>query len=497
MSIFTEARTFLTEAGANRINSSAYDTAWVATLRAADDPATPQFPECLDWIRQHQHVDGSWGASWSYYHDRLISTLRAILTLRQWHDDPADDARIRQGISYIWRNAGRLPHDPWETVGFELLFPMLLDQAQAQSLPLPYSAFDGVMRLRAEKLARAPLHLAYDHTLPLAFNLEVLDERFDPRRAGNVQQPAGGVAVSPSATAFLLRHQPGDWAACSYVQRALDRDGSDGGASTYWPLETWEKSWTLYQFQHALPNLYKVLPAETQPLLQFLDETRQPDGWTATQDSVLKDADTTGVCFAVLGKAGYDLDPQLLYQYEEAHYFRCYQLERNPSVSPNIHILDALHYCDRIERAARVEKVVTFLRSVQQPGHFWFDKWHISPYYTTSHVVLAAHDFAPDLVASAVDWIVHTAWPDGGWGHYHTSTLEETAYAVLALLVWRDAGHCVPQDVLERGVAYLQQGWSPTATDYMPLWIGKVLFVPLQVVQSAILAALLAWEVRR
>ena len=82
----------------------------------------------------------------------------------------------------------------------------------------------------------------------------------------------------------------------------------------------------------------------------------------------MKDADTTGVCFAVLGKAGYDLDPQLLYQYEEARYFRCYLLERNPSVSPNTHILDALHYCDQAERAERVEKVVTSCGRCSSPA---------------------------------------------------------------------------------------------------------------------------------
>jgi halimadienyl-diphosphate synthase len=497
MSIYSEVRAFLSGVGANLIDSCAYDTAWVATLPEPGHPLTPQFPDCLDWLRMHQHFDGSWGATWPYYHDRLICTLRAVLTLHQWHDDPADEERIRWGLAYIWRNAGRLTHDPWETVGFELLFPMLLDEARAEGLALPYGAFDGVMQLRAAKLARAPLHLAYDYRMPLATNLEVLGERFDPRRAEQVQEPTGGVAVSPSATAFLLQHRPGDPAALAYVRRAVHEGTWDGGAPTYWPLETWERSWALLHFQHAVPDLYTVMADVTRPLLQFLDDTRQPDGWTATTYSSVKEVDTTGVCFAVLGKAGYDLDPQLLYQYEEADYFRCHRLERNPSISPNAHVLDALHYCDPATRGPRVAKVVAFLRRMQQPGCFWFDKWHISPYYTTSHVVLAAHDFAPDLVAPAIDWIIHTPWADGGWGHYHTSTLEETAYAVLALLVWRDSGHCVPEPVLERGVAYLQANWSPGMAEYLPMWIGKGLLTPVQIVQSAILAALLGWEIRR
>ena len=162
-------------------------------------------------------------------------------------------------MSYIWRNAGRLAHDPWETVGFELLFPMLLDQAQAQNLPLPYAAFDGVMRLRAEKLARAPLHLAYD-TYDAAGNQSgSAGRQFDLRRAGRVQQPTGGVAVSPSATAFLLRHQPGDRAARGYVQRALYGTGPMG-APDLLAAGNLGKELGLVQFQHACPTCTRSWP---------------------------------------------------------------------------------------------------------------------------------------------------------------------------------------------------------------------------------------------
>ena len=497
MSVLAQARTFLGAVGASLLDSCAYDTAWVAALRAPDNLAVPRFPGCLDWLRTHQHLDGSWGAAWPYYHDRLISTLRAILTLDEWRDSPGDAAQIERGSHYIWRNAGRLADDPWETVGFERLFPALLEQAAARNLSLPYAAFGGVLRRRAAALVGAPLSLAYDYRMPPVTPLEALGDRFDPHRAGGVQEPTGGVALSPAATAFLLAHRPDDRAAPAYLQRALREGTWDRGAPTCWPLETWERSWALLHFQHAVPDLDRALPDVTRPLLQFLDDTRQPDGWAATRVSSVKEADTTGVCFAVLGQAGYDLDPQLLYQYEEADSFRRHLLECPPSISPNAHVLDALHYCDPATRGPRVEKVVRFLREARHPGGFWSDRRHISPYYITSHVVLAAHDFAPDLVAPAIDWILHTAWPGGGWGHYHTATQEETAYAVLALLAWRDAGHGVPQDALERGTGYLQAHWSPTALDYPPLWIGKGLLAPVQIIQSAILAALLGWEIRQ
>src|SRR5689334_8925592 len=61
------------------IDSVAYDTAWIARL-------APQFPErgfdqALTWLRHHQHQDGSWGGEILHYHDRIISTLSAMIAL--------------------------------------------------------------------------------------------------------------------------------------------------------------------------------------------------------------------------------------------------------------------------------------------------------------------------------------------------------------------------------------------------------------------------------
>ena len=104
----------------------------------------------------------------------------------------------------------------------------------------------------------------------------------------------------------------------------------------------------------------------------------------------------------------------------------------------------------------------------------------------------------PNLAAPAVAWIVQQQRADGSWGFYppteHTPTVEETAYALLGLLSWRAAGHRVPQVTLERGAAYLRTYAHPFPSSYPPLWIAKSLYVPVQVVQAAIFAALLGCE---
>ena len=484
----TELTSFLTQLGGNMVTTTAYETAWVAALAPPDGSATPRFPETLAWLRAHQHADGSWGSPWPHYHDRLLSTLRAVLTLHQWND-PADTARIERGVRYIWREAGSLAEDPWETIGFELIFPALLAEAQQRGLLLPYGSFTHVQKLRQAKLALVPLNLACRPDSPLAVSIEGLGAAIEPERAARAQERDGGIGLSPSATAYLLRHCPDNRAAQTYLERALTAGEAAGGVPAFFPLETFEQGWVLYQLQHMQPDLYTRRPAATQPVLDFLHATRAAGGWSASVNHTAKEADTTGICFAVLGHAGYELDPWIIYQYEEANHFRCYPFERNPSVSANAHILDALHYCDPQTARSRIDKIVRFLSGVRQPGGYWFDKWHVSPCYPTSHIVQAAYDLAPALAAPAIDWLIHTQWEDGGWGYY-ASTLEETAYAVQALRLWEAEVQPLPDGVLARGRDYLRARFDPARMDYPPLWIHKVLYTPMQVVHGAILAAL-------
>src|SRR4051812_34339839 len=96
-----------------QISPTAYDTAWVASL--STPAGTPRFPASLNWLRQHQHADGSWGASSPgtqvYYHDRLLATLRAILTL-QTRCGTETQPQITCGLAYIRLHARDLAQDP-------------------------------------------------------------------------------------------------------------------------------------------------------------------------------------------------------------------------------------------------------------------------------------------------------------------------------------------------------------------------------------------------
>ena len=73
-----DARQLLNELDHTAISNTVYDTAWVARVPEGNGSSAPAFPEALEWLRQNQYPDGSWGAPINYYHDQIISTLSAM-----------------------------------------------------------------------------------------------------------------------------------------------------------------------------------------------------------------------------------------------------------------------------------------------------------------------------------------------------------------------------------------------------------------------------------
>lgn len=111
----------------------AYSTAWAARVKKADNPSEPAFPEALEWLRNNQLSDGSWGAAEVFtIFDRMLSTFTAVVALKEWNLEK-DQSRIDNAVKFIKENWQKLifyGRIPWQmTVGFELIFPSLHDQA--------------------------------------------------------------------------------------------------------------------------------------------------------------------------------------------------------------------------------------------------------------------------------------------------------------------------------------------------------------------------------
>ena len=481
----------LKETGLSKITRSPYDTSWIARLGELDNSLSLQ---ALDWICGHQLPDGSWGASIpEYYHDRIICTLAAMTALTQRGRRAQDRRQIERGqraLETLSKGATRgLVADPaGATIGFEMIMPTLL--AEAETLKIISRQGDHILgRLthqRAAKLAALP-EQTINRYVSVAFSAEMAGpDGLQLLDVEHIQEANGSVAYSPAATAFFVRYVRADPAALEFLHKV-----SIHGAVPYTaPIDVFEYAWVLWNLAltNSLDDQSLIL---CQPHLNALKELWHPGkGIAAVSGLTLLDGDTTAMTYDVLTRFGRAVDLEGVLHYEQGGHFRCFGLEANPSISTNVHVLGALRQAGFEVHHLSIQKVLRFLQQVQIDNSFWFDKWHASPYYTTSHAVIACAGYADKLTTTAVEWILRTQNTDGSWGFY-MPTAEETAYCLQALAIWKRQGGQVSTDILKRGAAWLV---DHTEAPYPMLWIGKSLYCPELVVQSSILSALMLVE---
>ena len=91
----------ISEIGIGYSEPVVYDTAWVARIPDFTDNTKPSFPKSIEWVRNNQLSDGSWGSNQPFYsHANTLCTLSAIIALKQWNNEE-DIQRIQRGIQTL------------------------------------------------------------------------------------------------------------------------------------------------------------------------------------------------------------------------------------------------------------------------------------------------------------------------------------------------------------------------------------------------------------
>lgn len=486
LNVSEEIKKLLGRLGESRVEPVAYDTAWIARLGHIDRDLAMG---ALEWLRAHQLPDGSWGAATPlYHHDRVISTLAAIIALTH-HGAPEDQPRIRAALPALQHSLKNLDKDAaGRTVAFEMLLPTLVAEAKAIGLTVddPNNLLHSMLQLRDAKLANAPKGMISRQST-LGFSAEMVGlDGLHLLDLEDLQYQDGSVCVSPAATAFFATYVRPEPTALEYLHRITEQ----GGAPTITAIEVFERSWTLWDLKHA-GVVDETISSLARPHLDALAAAWLPGHGIAMNDNfIVKDGDHTGIVTELLTHDGREPDLDALLRYEEEDHFRCYPLENEISISANIHIFGALRQIGFAVDHPVVNKITNFLEKRRGGEPYWVDKWHSSPYYPTSLAVIVSAGYINPLVEKAVDWIIANQNPDGSWG-YFAPTAEETAYSLKALMKWHQQGNYVPRQVLDRGVAWLVEHSAPP---YTPLWISKSLYCPTLVVRSAVLSALWQYE---
>lgn len=492
-----ELKSLLAAVGTGYVSTTAYDTAWVARLGEFDSDLANR---ALHWLCEHQLSDGSWGVEKPYYyHDRVISTLSAMIALTHRGRRGSDHMQIENGLialEKITDNATKAltaRDDMVATAGFEMIVPTLV--SEAERLGIIKQQGDRILgrlgRLRQAKMAKLAGYRVSRH-ITAAYSAEWAgQDGLHLLETGDLQEGNGSLANSPSATAYFAGYvAPGNEDALGYLRKIMDSRA--GAAPSFAPFDIMERCWVLWNVALADADKDPEIAELCRQHTDFLrDHWQEGCGLAFSEQYALADGDDTSVGFQILSRFGYAPDVEAVLSFEEDTWFRCYKLEATPSVDVNVHVLGALHQAGYDRDHPSVKKALDFVRSKRRQGAYWLDKWHTSAYYTASHVVAACIDFDEDLCRDSVNWMLATQQADGAWGFHGFSTAEETAYCLQALCMWKRRGRKVPPGRIEQGRFWLEKGGFPP---YPPLWTAKSLYCPELMVRSAIASALLLCE---
>lgn len=469
-----------------RMSPSAYDIAWLARLRG--EQGGLRWPYLISWLLENQHGDGSWGGKIEYYHDRIVSTLAALMALQESAPGPDTREAIHRGETYLWRHTHLLGADPSIPRAFELIFPTLLTEARQLGLDVPAHTY-GYDAIRKAKLNQFLPEELYTAESSVGCSLEFLGQYGNVGLMRRALLVNGSLGNSPSTTAYYL-HLNGD------DDRALGYLSSLPKIVSIYPFRAFELTWVLSNL--ALTGL-PMLEIAGREIWEELYVQLNSGGIGLDPSLPLPNGDITAVALRLLLRAGYNVDPLILQQFEDAERqsFRTYDYERALSVSTNVHALQALDAFPTYPGEQEIrEHVIILLLDSHVHDMYWMDKWHASPHCATSHALVTLSGYGPwteRACRDTVEWLLHTQRPDGSWGFYDIGTAEETAYVLLGLLHYRRYGE-VDAEILHRGAAYLEASRECGALDCPQLWIGKSLYAPYEVIRSAMLAALILYE---
>lgn len=473
--------------GGGLLTTSAYDTGWLARVRAKDDPSQLAFPEALDWLLRHQNPSGSW--SGPFPHD-VLPTLSALVALRSVPDALKTRCALpaSRALSFLTSCLPRWQVATHESVGFEVHLPTLIQSLNKLGIHLEVPNYGDVIDLMQEKLVRsAGDQLTHGHS-SLIYSLEALVGSLSPELIPRLRSPLGHYGQSPAATAAALRKLPWDEQSAIWLRNLQSRH--EGGVPTVFAIDMFEAAWSLHFLLSVNPDLAREpLCAKVVSRLQGAFDPVRGNSW-ASEDYFPQDSDDTGLVLAALSMAGNPIDPAVLLRFESNAGFVCWANERNASVSANAHVLEALVLGRGANRyRSQITKATDFLLAARRSDGSWLDKWHASPYYAVFCAVraLALHpDSAVGLkITPSIRLLLAQQRADGSWGQWAGSA-EETAYAILTLIHSKTPG---AREALRRGQAWIEAHYADPRPE---LWIGKQLYSPIRVVEAAVLAALQA-----
>ncbi|MFD8148942.1 hypothetical protein [Streptomyces sp. NPDC059708] len=465
----------------DELSPSAYDIAAVSLVDG------PQQPTCLQWLIDNRTTPTTWGAPPEVnWYDAYLSTYAAALALHNTGHRSLSEPALT-GLAAL------VPADPTtvlETLTFGGLVDALDRLCAHRGWPLPEhpKPVSAVMdrerakwdRMRAWDGFLDPTRSIAGYCAERVFGDDHIDttpflEAF--------QVPNGSLSNAPAASAlFLLElERRGKNATSEHVEslrRYVHTCPVPVGYLDWVPHFT--TAWTV-MFEHAAGTTPTPAPAALDALSADLNH---PSGLLCTVSTldggltIPGDSDSTACAMLAARITGRRVPDSThldtLYDPAQGCY-RTFLFEYDPSITTNIHVAAVLALDGRHDRLTQVLSWLTHAVADDRT----LCKWHLSPTYPHGELARITagidHPLAAALCTQAVETLLDTQNPDGGWG-LHGSTTEETGYAVHGLATAaRSHAHAYAAQATDAlGAAHTHLTTHPP--QHTPLWLGKTLY---------------------
>ncbi|PIA50819.1 hypothetical protein AQUCO_01200228v1 [Aquilegia coerulea] len=290
------------------ISVSSYDTAWVAMVPSPYSPGSPCFPQCINWLLENQHPDGSWGLSCRHpllVKDTLLSTLASILALKKWN---IGEEHVNKGLHFISSTfASAIDEKQHNPIGFDIIFPGMIQNAQEMgiNIHLDPSYLNPLLRGRDLELNRGSACNSEGRKLYLAYVAEGLGNSPDWKSIMQYQRKNGSLFNSPSTTAAVVA-QLHDSNCLNYLRLLLDKFGN--AVPTVYPREIY----TQLCMVDSVENL-GIARHFGEEIKSVLDKTYSC--WLAKDEQIYLDIATCAMAFRILRMHGYDVCSDALAQF--------------------------------------------------------------------------------------------------------------------------------------------------------------------------------------
>ncbi|XP_011014299.1 PREDICTED: ent-kaur-16-ene synthase, chloroplastic [Populus euphratica] len=295
------------------LSVSSYDTAWVAMVPSPYCPETPRFPECTKWILDNQLGDGSWSLPHRHpllVKDALSSTLACILALKRWG---IGEEQINKGLRFIELNSASVTdNEQHKPIGFDIIFPGMIEYAKDLDLNLPFKPTDinFMLHRRALELTSGGGKNLEGRRAYLAYVSEGIGKLQDWEMAMKYQRKNGSLFNSPSTTAAAFIHIQ-DAECLRYIRSLLQKFGN--AVPTIYPLDIYAR----LSMVDALERL-GIDRHFMKEIKIVLDETYR--FWLRGEEEIFFDNATCALAFRILRVNGYDVSLDTLNQFSEDHF---------------------------------------------------------------------------------------------------------------------------------------------------------------------------------